>query len=72
MNALVAQALGLEPASLRLVAAHPWTRSARSPAGVAAALVTRPGNVVFPLGPQADIVGPDLPAVAAQIVATDR
>ena len=53
---------------LRLVAAHAWDVLGALRAGCAAAFVARPGKVLFPLGPQPDIVGPDFNAVARQIV----
>ena len=34
--------------------------------------ITRPGNAVLPIGPQSDIVGPDLATVAARIIDFDR
>ncbi len=68
---LVARELGVETAMLRLVAAHPWDALGAMAAGCAAALVTRPGNAVLPVGPQPDIVGPDLVTVAEKIVADD-
>jgi 2-haloacid dehalogenase len=39
--------------------------------GCAAALVTRAGNAALPIGPQPDIVGPDLVAVARDIIEVD-
>jgi 2-haloacid dehalogenase len=69
---LVAQGLGVEPGSLRLVAAHPWDTLGALAAGCASALVTRAGNAALPVGPQADIVGPDLLEVAAKIMEIDR
>jgi 2-haloacid dehalogenase len=70
--ALVAQGLGVEPGVLRLVAAHCWDTLGAMAAGCASALVTRAGNAALPVGPQADIVGPDLLAVARDIIETDR
>jgi len=68
---LVARELGVERATLRLVAAHPWDTLGATAAGCAAALVTRPGNAVLPIGPQPDVLGPDLLTVAETIVAAD-
>ena len=53
---------------LRLVAAHAWDVLGALRAGCAAAFIARPGKVLFPLGPQPDIVGPDFSSVARQIV----
>jgi 2-haloacid dehalogenase len=68
---LVAEGLGVEVGVLRLVAAHPWDTLGAMAAGWASALVTRPGNAALPLGPQSEIVGSDLLAVAREIMAID-
>jgi hypothetical protein len=34
--------------------------------------VARPGKVLYPLGPQPDIIGPDFQRVARAIVAVER
>jgi 2-haloacid dehalogenase len=68
---LVARSLGVEPAAIRLVAAHGWDVAGALAAGCAAAFVARPGRVLSPLGPQPDIVGADLTEVAERIVAAD-
>ena len=41
-------------------------------AGARTAFVARPGMVLDPLVPEPDVVGPDLDAVAARIIETDR
>ncbi len=69
--ALVAERFGVERAEVRLVAAHAWNVSGALAAGCAAAFVARPGKVLSPLGPQPDIVGGDLDAVAERILAVD-
>ena len=56
---------------MRLVAAHSWDITGALSAGCRAAFVARPGMVLSPLGPRPDIVGPDLAAVAEQIIAVD-
>jgi 2-haloacid dehalogenase len=68
---LVADSLGLPVDRLRLVAAHAWDVVGALRAGCAAAFVARPGKVLFPLGPQPDIIGMDFRSVAAQIVAVE-
>ena len=68
---LVATTLRVETAALRMVAAHAWDIVGAMQAGCAAAFVARPGKVLYPLGPAPDIVGPDLRAVAEQIIARD-
>ncbi|AJY27111.1 haloacid dehalogenase, type II (plasmid) [Burkholderia thailandensis 34] len=67
----VATALAVEPAQLRLIAAHTWDTLGALAAGWVAALVARPGNAPLPVGAQPDIVAPDLAAVADRIIATD-
>jgi len=68
----VAEALGLPIDQLRLVAAHAWDVVGALRAGCAAAFVARPGKVLYPLGPQPDIVAPDFVSVARAIVAAER
>lgn len=65
---LVATELGVETPDLRMVAAHAWDIVGAMQAGCAGAFISRPGNVLFPLGPQPDIAGPDLSTVARQIL----
>ncbi len=67
----VADALEVPPDRLRLVAAHAWDIVGALRAGCAAAFVARPGKVLYPLGPQPDIAGPDFGDVARQIVAAE-
>jgi 2-haloacid dehalogenase len=67
----VAEALGVPIDGLRLVAAHAWDVLGALRAGCAAAFVARPGKVLFPLGPQPDIVGPNFNSVASQILDTE-
>lgn len=67
----VAQELGVETSGLRMVAAHAWDIVGAMRAGCAAAFVARPGKVLYPLAPAPDVVGPDLRAVGAQIVAAE-
>lgn len=67
----VAAAFDVDPGQVRLVAAHFWDVTGALRAGCRAAFVARPGMVVSPLGPQPDIVGADLSAVVASILAAD-
>ena len=67
----VADAYQVAMSELRLVAAHSWDISGALAAGCKAAFVARPGMVLSPIGPQPDIVGADLDAVAQQIIGTD-
>jgi 2-haloacid dehalogenase len=68
---LVATELGVEPSTLRLIAAHTWDTLGASAVGYAAALVTRPGNAPLLVGDQPDIVEPDLSTVADRIISLD-
>ena len=68
----VASALGTDPSSLRLVAAHAWDTLGAMAAGWKAALLTRPGNAPLPVGDQPDIVEKDLLAIAHRIIRLDR
>ena len=66
-----AEALGVETPQVRLVAAHAWDVIGAMRAGCAAAFVARPGMVLDPLAEPPDVVGADLSAVAASIVAAE-
>jgi 2-haloacid dehalogenase len=65
----VARQLQVAPRDLRMVAAHAWDIVGALRAGCAAAFVARPGKVLYPLGPQPDIVAPDM-ATAARLIAS--
>jgi 2-haloacid dehalogenase len=66
-----AEALGVETSQVRLVAAHAWDVAGAMRAGCAAAFVARPGMVLDPLAEPPDVVGTDLSAVAASIIAAE-
>jgi 2-haloacid dehalogenase len=57
---------------VRLVAAHAWDVAGALAAGCKAGFVQRPGMVLSPLGPQPDMVGPDLDQVINQILGGDH
>jgi 2-haloacid dehalogenase len=67
----VAEATWVPIAAVRLVAAHSWDITGALAAGCKAAFVARAGMVLSPLGPQPDIVGPDIADVVKQIIRTD-
>ena len=67
----VAQALGVETSTLRMVAAHAWDIVGAMRAGCVGAFVARSGKVLYPLAPPPDVVGPDLRIVAERIIAAD-
>lgn len=69
---MAAERLGVEIGEVRLIAAHAWDVAGALRAGCRAAFVARPGKVLDPLAPRPDIVGPDLGAVAEQIVERAR
>ena len=69
---MAAATLGVPPDQMRLVAAHAWDVAGALRAGCAAAFVSRQGRVLDPLAPRPDVVGPDLEAVAAKLVAVER
>ena len=67
----VARELGVTTRDLRMVAAHAWDVVGALQAGCAAAFITRPGKVLYPLGPKPDIVAADIVAAAERIVMVD-
>ena len=67
-----ARELSVPPAQIRMVAAHVWDVHGAMRAGCAAAFVERPGVVWNPLLERPDIVGPDLGAIAEQVIKVDR
>lgn len=67
----VAQEMGVGMSDLRMVAAHAWDVHGALQAGCLAAFVSRPGKVLFPLGPKPDIVAPDFQSLAEAIAARD-
>jgi 2-haloacid dehalogenase len=69
---MVAAALGVEIGQLRLVAAHGWDILGAMQAGCSAAFIARKGQTLFPLVKPPDVIGPDLRAVAEQIVHREK
>jgi 2-haloacid dehalogenase len=69
--ALATRELGVPADRLRLIAAHAWDILGALRAGWAAAFVARPGKVLYPGGPQPDIVESDLLSVADRIIAVE-
>ncbi len=69
---MVADALGVETRQLRLVAAHGWDILGAMQAGCSAAFIARKGQSLFPLVKPPDVIGPDLSAVAEQIVVREK
>jgi 2-haloacid dehalogenase len=67
-----ARELAVEPAQMRMVAAHVWDVQGAMRAGCAAAFVERPGVVWNPLLARPDIVGTDLGEIAERVIEVDR
>jgi 2-haloacid dehalogenase len=67
----VANALALPPDRLRMVAAHGWDITGALRAGYTAAFVARPGKVLYPLGPEPDIIAADFRDAAGQIISAE-
>lgn len=65
---MAAARLGVNPEEICMVACHSWDIAGAGAAGLAAAFVRRPRKVLDPLGPEPDLQGEDLLAVAEQIV----
>lgn len=67
---MVSQELDVPPSSCCMVAAHVWDTIGAQSAGFASALVARPGNASLHVKglPQPQVMAPDLPGVAAQLI----
>jgi 2-haloacid dehalogenase len=67
---LVAQGLDVPPSTCFMVAAHVWDTIGAQSAGYTAGLVARPGNAPLPVHslPQPNLVAPDLPGLATQLI----
>jgi len=67
---MVAEELDVLPAAICMVAAHVWDTIGAQSVGCSGALVARPGNAPLPVHglPQPQVVAPDLPSVAAQMI----
>lgn len=61
---MVAERTGVPVGDVRLVAAHGWDIAGALGAGCRAAFVARPGAVLYPHGPQPDVIAPDLAGIA--------
>jgi 2-haloacid dehalogenase len=61
---MVAERTAVPIGDVRLVAAHGWDIAGALAAGCRAAFVARPGAVLYPHGPQPDIVAADLRGIA--------
>jgi 2-haloacid dehalogenase len=61
---MVAERAGVPIGGVRLIAAHGWDIAGALAAGCRAGFVARPGATLYPHGPQPDVIGADLDAVA--------
>ena len=64
---MVAQRAGVAIGDVRLVAAHGWDIAGALAAGARAAFVARPGAVLYPHGPQPDVIAADLTGIADEL-----
>jgi 2-haloacid dehalogenase len=69
---LAAHELGVEPASLLMVAAHSWDTTGAIRAGCEAAFVQRPEQVLDSLAPRPRIIVRDLEQFAGRIIERER
>jgi 2-haloacid dehalogenase len=67
----VARELRVATTELRMIAAHAWDVLGALRAGCVAAFIARPGKALFPLGPQPDVVAPNMTAAAERIIELD-
>jgi len=67
---MVAEELDVPPAAICMIAAHVWDTVGAQSVGCSGALVARPGDAPLPVHglPQPQVVAPDLPWVAAQMI----
>jgi 2-haloacid dehalogenase len=67
---MVAQELEVPPSACCMIATHVWDTIGAQSAGLAAGLLTRPGNAPLPVPglPQPIVVAPDLPALGAKMI----
>jgi len=67
---MVATELGVPTAACCMVAAHVWDTIGGQSAGMAGALLTRPGNAALPVPglPQPDVMAADLLSLAVQMI----
>jgi 2-haloacid dehalogenase len=55
-----------------IIAAHGWDVAGATIAGMRAAFLERPGKTLYPLGPDIEIRGRDMVAVADQLVTMSK
>ena len=67
---MVAQELEVPPSACCMIATDVWDTIGAQSAGLAAGLLTRPGNAPLPVPglPQPNVIAPDLPTLAVKII----
>jgi 2-haloacid dehalogenase len=67
---MVAQELDVPPSACCMIATHVWDTIGAQSAGLTAGFLTRPGNAPLPIPglPQPNVIAPDLPALAIQMI----
>src|SRR5262245_59475131 len=71
---MVAEELDVPPTAICMVASHVWDTVGAQSVGCSGALVARPGNAPLPVHglPQPQVVAPDLPGAADQMISLWR
>jgi 2-haloacid dehalogenase len=64
----VAEALGVQPSDMCMVACHVWDTIGALSAGLQAGLILRTGNAPLDVGPQPDYIGEDLGVIADKLI----
>lgn len=65
------EAMGAAPDETVFIAAHDWDIAGAMAAGLRGGFIARPGQVLSPLQPIPEYIGPDMVAVAREIIATN-
>jgi 2-haloacid dehalogenase len=67
---MVSEELDVPPSAICMVAAHVWDTIGAQSVGCSGVLIARPGNALLPVAglPQPQIVAPDLPGAATQMI----
>jgi 2-haloacid dehalogenase len=69
---MVAEALGVGPGDLWMIAAHDWDVGGAAQVGYRTAFVARPGKAPYPLFSNPDVTGSNLREAAKGIIAAER
>jgi 2-haloacid dehalogenase len=67
-----ANEVGVPIGNCMLIAVHGWDVTGATLAGMRAAFMERPGKTLYPLGPDIEITGRDMVAVADQLLAMPK